>query len=150
MAKRLTTYEQVRLQIVGYRLLQSKISEVLSVYSLNSSQWIILGRLSEHPDGLRITAIAEFLAVEIPLVTVLLQDLESLSLVTLGRDPLDGRAKVVQLTPQASKLVPTIEAELRSHIRPLIKNVPAAELDQYYKVLQTILASRRNNSSKKS
>lgn len=149
MVKRLTTYEQVRLQIVGYRLLQSRVAEVLSVYSLNASQWIILGKLSEHPDGLRVSAIAEFLSVEIPLVTVLLQDLESLALVTLGRDPLDGRAKVVQLTPQASKLVPTIEAELRSHIRPLIKNVPAADLEQYYKVLQNILAGRRGNSNKK-
>jgi hypothetical protein len=65
----LTTYQKARLQVVGYRSIQARVSEVLAGYGINTSQWIILGWLLDNPQGLRITALAEVLDVEVPLIT---------------------------------------------------------------------------------
>ena len=88
---KLTTYQKARLQVVGYRAIQSEVSELLNKYDLNTSQWIILGWLYDNVEGLRITAIAEILEVEVPLITALMQPMERAKLVSLKVDAADRR-----------------------------------------------------------
>jgi DNA-binding MarR family transcriptional regulator len=130
------TYHKARLQVVGYRSIQARVNELLNGYALNTSQWIILGWLYDNPQGLRISALAEVLDVEVPLVTSLVQPLQAMDLVILRIDPEDRRAKLASLSTAGSKLVPEIEAELAAHLQPFDRSLKPGEMEQYFSALQ--------------
>jgi DNA-binding MarR family transcriptional regulator len=112
---------------------------LLANYGINTSQWIILGWLYDYPEGLRVSALAEVLDVEVPLVTALVQPLEGLGLVSLRADPEDGRAKLVSLTASALKLVPQLEVELTEHLSHFDRALNADEMKQYFDALQQFI-----------
>ncbi len=146
-AKELTTYQKARLQVVGYRAIQAEVSELLTQYELNTSQWIILGWLYDYVDGLRITAIAEILEVEVPLITALIQPLERAGLVMLKIDPSDRRAKLATLSKGGVELVKKLEPALHKHLAVFDNSVKRAEMENYFSTLQNFIyaANRRKN-----
>ena len=131
-----TTYHKARLQVVGYRNIQTRVNAVLSPHSLNTSQWIILGWLYENAGGLRVTELAEVLQVEPPLVTTLLQPLQQSGLIQMRKDEQDGRAKIVTLSVQGQAAVPIIEAQLSDALQQLDNSVTEDMLLTYFAVLQ--------------
>lgn len=133
---RLTTYEKARLQVVGYRAIQNRVNEVLSQYDINTSQWIILGWLFEHPGGLRVTALADILDVETPLATALLQALQDLNTVNIQTDPSDRRARIVTLTGHGQRLVPVVEQALTEHLRIFDRAVQGDAMALYFTALE--------------
>jgi DNA-binding MarR family transcriptional regulator len=135
-ARQLTTYQQARLQVVGYRAIQAEVHSLLDSFGLNTSQWVILGWLYDHPAGLRITALAEILDVETPLITALLQPLVKNRFVTQKTDPSDKRARLASLTEKGVGLVTKLEPQLTTYLERFNKNISQAELDNYFQVLE--------------
>ena len=139
----MSTYENARLQVVGYRAIQNRVNELLSEYDMNTSQWIILGWLYDHPGGLRVTALGEVLEVETPLITALLQPLQARGLVRLNADPTDGRAKLTTLSKKGTQLVPKLEKQLTNHLQHFEASISPAEMRTYFMALEHfILASK--------
>jgi MarR family transcriptional regulator for hemolysin len=135
----LTTYQKARLQVVGYRTIQGHLNKVLEKRHLNTSQWVILGWLRDNPDGLRVTKLAEVLAVETPLITNLVQPLQASLLVDSVADTTDKRAKRLTLTEKGDELVLQIEAELGDHLKFLEDGFKRNELDNYFQTLERIV-----------
>lgn len=132
----LTSYQKARLQVVGYRLIQARVNELLSEHGINTSQWIIMGWLHDHPKGLRVTALAEILNVETPLITSLLQPLHGAGHITLRTDPADKRAKLAQLSGAGSKLVPELERAMLAHLSLYDQALSPAEMSTYFSALE--------------
>ena len=144
---KLTTYQKARLQVVGYRVIQAEVSELLNKHGINTSQWIILGWLYDHVDGMRITAIAEVLEVEVPLITALIQPIEQQGLIMLKTDPTDRRAKLATLTKAGVDLVKKLEPTLHQHLAIFDNSVKKSDMESYFNSLQQFIyaANRRKN-----
>lgn len=145
--KELTTYQKARLQVVGYRAIQSEVHQILRKYDLNTSQWIILGWLYDNVEGLRITAVAEILEVEVPLITALMQPMQQAELVSLKTDPSDRRAKLATLTAKGVNLVKELEPALEKHMAIFDTSIKRSDMDTYFNALQSfIYASNRHKN----
>jgi DNA-binding MarR family transcriptional regulator len=146
-APQLTTYQKARLQVVGYRAIQTEVIELLSQYELNTTQWIILGWLYDNPAGMRITAVAEVLEVEVPLITALMQPLQRNRLISLKPDPTDKRAKLATLTKAGVALVAKLEPAMAAQLAVFDNSIKSSEMDSYFNALQNfIYASNRRKS----
>lgn len=135
----MSTYQKARLQVVGYRAIQSRVTELLSDYGINTSQWVILGWLYDNPNGLRVTALGEILEVETPLITALLQPLQAEELVVLNTDPADGRAKLATLTTEGKQLVPKLEKELTAHLQHFETSIGSRAMADYFAALERFI-----------
>jgi DNA-binding MarR family transcriptional regulator len=142
----LTTYQKARLQVVGYRTVQAHITRVLERRHLNTSQWVILGWLRDNPEGLRVTKLAEVLAVETPLITNLVQPMQASGLVDSVADTQDKRAKRLTLTEKGDELVRHLEVELGDHLKFIEDGFKRQELDAYFTALERFV----QNSSARS
>jgi DNA-binding MarR family transcriptional regulator len=138
-APKLTTYQKARLQVVGYRAIQTEVNELLSQYELNTSQWVILGWLYDNSAGMRITAVAEILEVEVPLITALMQPLQRNKLISLKPDPTDRRAKLATLTKTGVGLVTKLEPAMAAHLSLFDSSIKASEMDSYFNALQSFI-----------
>ncbi len=135
----LTTYQKARLQVVGYRTIQNSVTNVLSQYDINTSQWVILGWLNENLSGMRVTAIAELLVVETPLITALLQPLQAHGLIQVDADPTDKRAKILTLSEEGIEFVGKIESLLSDELSFYEKGFKKDEIDGYFKALERFI-----------
>lgn len=135
----LSTYQKARLQVVGYRAIQSRVTELLSDYGINTSQWVIMGWLYDNPGGLRVTALGEILEVETPLITALLQPLQGEELVELNTDPTDGRAKLATLTTGGKQLVPKLETQLTAHLQHFEASIGTQAMGDYFAALERFI-----------
>jgi DNA-binding MarR family transcriptional regulator len=138
-AAKLTTYQKARLQVVGYRAIQTEVTELLSHYELNTSQWVIIGWLYDNPAGMRITAMAEILEVEVPLITALVQPLQRNKLIQLKTDVSDRRAKLATLTKAGFVLVTKLEPAMAAQLAIFDSNIKSSDLDSYYNALQSFI-----------
>lgn len=136
MARKLTTYQKARLQVVAYRVIQAIVGEVLAPYGLNTSQWVTVGHLSDAPKGLRVSAIADILRVETPLVTALTQSLQARDIITAEVDERDKRAKLLRLTDKGNKLVAEIEPVLASRLDALDTGLTPDDVRAYFTTLE--------------
>lgn len=144
MPEQLTTYQKARLQVVAYRNIQTLATEVLSPYGINTSQWVILGWLHDNPDGMRVTALAEVLQVETPLVTSLIQPLEAVDNVKISVDSLDKRARLLTLTEAGEQLVEKVEKELSERMRLIEKGFRKNSIGSYFAALEKFIDNCRN------
>jgi DNA-binding MarR family transcriptional regulator len=142
----LTTYQKARLQVIGYRAIQARVNEVLNQHGINTSQWIILGWLHEHSEGLRVTALAEVLDVETPLATALLQALQEINLTQVQTDPTDRRARIVRLTTKGQKLVPQLEHSLTTHLRIFDRAIRPEDMAAYFTALEQFMYVSKSES----
>lgn len=139
MEHKLTTYQRARLQVVAYRVVQTIVGEVLAPYDLNTSQWVAIGYLSDAPGGLRVSAIADLLRVETPLVTALMQSLRAQAVITATTDKRDKRAKLLRLTDKGRQLVREIEPVLAERLDTLDAGLTPDDVRVYFAVLQQII-----------
>ena len=136
----LPSYSSGLLQIKAYRQLKSYVNKHLSTYDLSMAEWAILGRLFEVPDGERLATLAEMLAVEPPLVTLLVDGIEARGLVKRAADPDDRRAKRICLTPSGTALVQKVEKHIHGAMQELLADVTSEDLLAYTRVLEEISA----------
>lgn len=137
--KPIFTYASAALQVITHKKLQAKIKSTLRQYNLNTTQWIILGRLHDKREGLRTTDLAKFLQVEVPLVTMVSQSLISRGLIDSIVQAKDRRTKVLSLTDSAYEMLDTIEKRLQKQFEDIMQDVSKAELQAYYKVLRSMM-----------
>lgn len=134
-------YATAALQVISYKKMQTKINEVLKQYGLNTTQWIILGKLREKQAGLRATDLARYMHVEVPLVTMVSQPLVGRGLIESVVQKHDKRTKLLCITDQAQELVRTIEGRLQQQFAGMLKDVSRQELQTYFKVLRSMMSS---------
>lgn len=122
-----------------YRPFTNQLNKQLEQYQLYSSQWAVLRFLVDKgPHSL--VEIANFMSIEKPSVTRLVQKLVDLGYVetVAGKDK---RAKVVQLTPNGQKIVD----EIQEHIKPFLQNALAGVSKQDIEIASRVLASISKN-----
>jgi DNA-binding MarR family transcriptional regulator len=137
----MSSYATAALQVITYKKLQNKINAVLKQYGLNMTQWIILGRLREKKMGLRTTDLAQFIHVEVPLITMVSQPLLGRGLIDSSKTMQDKRAKLLKLTDRAVELMDVVESRLQQQMQGILKDVSSQELNTYLKVLRTMVQS---------
>lgn len=135
------SYASAALQVITYKKLQTKINEILKQYGLNTTQWIILGKLNEKKSGLRATDLARYMHVEVPLVTMVSQPLLGRGLIDSTAQKHDKRTKLLKVTDQAQELMQKIESGLQKQFDDILKDVSQQELQAYFKVLRTMMAN---------
>ena len=138
-SKPLPSYKKTNLQMVAYRHIQTALTSLLSKFQLNTTQWVMLGLMSESATGLRVTDMARALQVEMPLITTTTQSLVRQGLMKTMAHARDKRAKLLMLTPKGKELVGEIEAYVSNNLRQqLEKGVEPEELKLYFKMLQQL------------
>lgn len=133
------TYQVGLLQAKAYRLLKQRTNRILTVFDISTLDWALLGLLAENPGGLRLSAIAEELGVEAPLVTRMIQKLQKKAYVEFKEDPTDSRAKIVGLTRNGAEFVKKTEAHVRKNMKSMLNEIPPADLLAYIAVLRKII-----------
>jgi len=122
-----------------YRPFTNQLNRQLEQYQLYSSQWAVLRFLIDKgPHSL--VEIANFMSIEKPSVTRLVQKLVDLRYVetVAGKDK---RAKVVQLTSYGEKIVD----EIQEHIKPLLEKALAGVSKQDIEIASRVLANISKN-----
>lgn len=137
------TYKSGILQVKAYRILQLHVSQTLEKFGINPTEWSILGLIYTQTDGIRFSSIADILQVERPLITMLVNGLESKGLVERHAHPKDKRAKLLFLTKKGATLVPQIEQKLREVLYKLLAGVSQDDLEAYRRVLEAIIANNQ-------
>ena len=132
------TYKAAILQTTSHKVLRNNVIETLADFDLSPNEWTILGHIF-HNESLRFVDIAQFLQVEPPHITTLIDILQKKKLVQRKDDPTDRRAKRIYLTKKAEDLVPGIEVELSSRMNLLLEGVSADEMSTYFRVLESII-----------
>lgn len=144
----LTTYHIGLAQTKAYRALKRMTNELLEPYGISSVDWALLGLLREQDAGIRSMDLAGLLSVEQPFVTVLLKKLVAAGLVVVENHVDDRRIKLVTLSQKGRDLVPRVEKQLRSGMRPLLSNLSIREILTYSKVIQTIALNGESKAKK--
>lgn len=137
----LYSYTSAALQFITYKKIQMKFNEILKQYGLNTTQWILLGKLSEKQTGLRATDLAKFMHVEVPLVTMVSQPLLARGLLDSTVQPSDKRTKLLMVTDQAQELMQTVERQLQDQFASVLKDISRQDLHAYFKVLRSMMAN---------
>jgi MarR family transcriptional regulator for hemolysin len=135
------TYLISSLQTKAYRLLRTRVYDVLTKYDLTPTYWSMLGIVMQSPDGIRHAEIARELHVKPPLITIMARQLQERGLIRGEQNQFDARAKLLVITPKGKTQVSTIETELRKMLEQLLSGVSDADMTAYHKVLTTIIAN---------
>lgn len=133
------TYQSNLYQVKAARITRDKITPVLSRFQLSTTEWMIIGQIFEHKDGIRLSELAGMLGVEAPLVTNVVDQLVGKTLVEKHPHPRDKRARLLFLSKKGQDLLPEVEGEMQKELQKIIKGVSSEEWESYLKVLQQIV-----------
>lgn len=135
----LPTYHQSVLQTVAYRTIRNRVNKVLAGYDLNTTQWSILGLVHENPSQLRITDLADRLAVKGTLITVLVRSLTKSNYITTTPSATDRRAVSLSITTSGEQLINELEQKLADHLQSLTSGLSDADMATYFRCLQAFI-----------
>jgi MarR family transcriptional regulator for hemolysin len=130
------------LQVQAYRVLRQAVTSDLRQFSLNTTQWFILGQIY-RTGALRPADAASLLAVEPPTITNLSDSLVALGLIDKVASSDDKRAKLLILTPRGELLIPRVEKSLRTVLHKLLQGTPNKDFRAYSRVLETIIRNEQ-------
>lgn len=135
-----STYKAAILQARAYRNLRNFMVRVLKNYDLTSTEWSILGTISDEAKngGIRISQLAKLLDVETSFVTNMAKKLIKRDLATYAYDEDDGRVRLLIATDKAHLKVIEIESKLRKEMRLWLEDVDHKQLAIYINVLGKI------------
>jgi DNA-binding MarR family transcriptional regulator len=94
---------------------------------ISRSEGGILRTLSDGPR--RVTELAELEGLAQPTTTVLINELERRGCVERSRDPEDGRAVLVSLTPEGAGALERYRAQYRALLRERIDAMPEEQIE---------------------
>lgn len=128
-------------------LLDQIVSRALAPHNLHHAQFNALLLLQrESPDGVRPSAIGDFLCVSRPNVTKLLARLHARGLVEERPDPDDGRAVRAFITRTGEHLLEKASESLRCDLSRVVSMIPASDaralqglLDQFRDRVSSVL-----------
>jgi len=131
------TYNAGLLQGKAYRILEFHLSQTLSPYNLSIPEWKLLGQLVDQ-DKLKIGEIADLLDVDPPLVTVLVQMLQSKKMVDRRVDENDRRVNFILPTFKGRDHINALEKDVSRLLKQLLSGISSNELYDYMKVLRML------------
>ena len=134
---KITTYQSGVIQSAAFRNLKKHTDEALSIHSLSTMQWFIIGTiLDADGDGIRITDLARQVGTTLGFLTNAINLLQSRGILMRASHEDDSRAKLVYVSPGYRKTCQKIEEDLRNKLRTtLYAKVTPEELRTYVKVL---------------
>jgi DNA-binding MarR family transcriptional regulator len=100
--------------------LRSAIAPILSRHHLTTTQWIVLNQLSSAGTQ-RVIDLADYMAVEIPTVTMAVRPLTVRELLTSAGRTRDRREKHLEITPAGQHVIGLVDVELsqkQSEVKP--------------------------------
>lgn len=133
-------------EFIGYqvystqRSLARNLELCLAPFGLTTGQYNALNQLEEH-GAMAQKQLAELLKKEPATVARSLERLVQRGLVTRTPDPRDRRANIVEITPEASRLLSEIEPVVTRRQQQIADGISEAELDAFYDVLARIKAN---------
>ncbi|EXF91618.1 MarR family transcriptional regulator [Pseudomonas fluorescens HK44] len=101
---------------------------------------LMIGRLGE---GVRQVTVAQAAGMESPSLVRLLDQLCQAGYVCRGEDPLDRRAKCLNLTDTGRELVQAVEAELVRLRRVVLEGIDPADLEAALRVIRAFEAAEQ-------
>lgn len=134
----LHAYSTGLLQGTAYSRLHSNLTRSLYQFSITIPEWKLLGQVHEH-GKLKLSALAELLSYDPPMVTKLVKQLEKRGLVKREQDRTDERAKIIHITREGNKLIEDAEPVIKTAMAKMLNGVSHEELLTYLKVLTTIV-----------
>lgn len=120
------------------RRLHRGSADALSPLGLSRAQGRLVGILAAGP--LRMTAIADRLAVVPRTVTDLVDGVEAAGLVARRPDPDDRRSTLVTLTPEGSRLIERLRVARQQSAEDVFGRLPAADRAVLLRVLRAMCA----------
>lgn len=144
----ITTYDSGVMQATAHRILTRIMTEYLSQYGLTSTQWFIVGYVSEAGErGVRLNDLMITLDTTMPFITTTVNLLESKGFLHKVSDTSDSRVKIAKLNPSRAATVEKIEAGLREELRIKLYREDAVtrkELSAYISVLYKITQTNKS------
>ena len=123
----------------AYRTLRTYVSSCLEKYQLIPTHWSLIGTVYQRESGITLSDAAVVLGVKLPLVSLMVDYLESKKLIERVANEADGRSKLLIGTKEGARQVAIIEADLTQTLAPLLAGVPADQLRAFKAVLQAII-----------
>ncbi|MEO6513918.1 MAG: MarR family transcriptional regulator [Candidatus Saccharimonadales bacterium] len=133
------SYVSGTIYVTAYRTLRGRIAACLQRYDLTPTTWSLLGIVMQARDGVRLNEAARILSVKAPLVTMLANDLIDRGVISRIPHHIDRRAKLLVMTPKGKAFVKTVERDMDTELKYLLKGVTETDLKAYKKVLDTII-----------
>lgn len=134
-----STYNIGLLQTKTYKVIMGKIAQLLKPFKISNVDWVVLGIIFDHSDGLRSLALAEIMGVEQPFITVLTAKLKKMGFLKIVVDTTDKRAKILHLTKEGRNFVSTTEKMLAQEMEKISAGIAIADAMAYFKVQQSIV-----------
>jgi DNA-binding MarR family transcriptional regulator len=123
----------------AYRLVKTRIYDILEPYGLNPSYWSILAAAVSAPKGISLSRVAKSMHVKAPLITMLSTEIIRLGLMRRVAHPTDKRAKLLIATDKGKALSSEIERKISQEIGALLQGLDADEIGVFQKTLKTII-----------
>ena len=137
------SYQSGLLMAKAFRILKQRTNQALAVYNINSTDWGILGLLSDNPKGLRLSALADEMGVKAPYITRSVSELTQQKLVQVTEDPTDTRARLAVLTPKGKEFVAKVEPELISKLKGVFGKLGKRDVLGYGATLVAIVEGNK-------
>lgn len=132
------TYQESIIQGKAYRLLRARVRDILMKYQVSPAEWSVMGLLLEKKELFQFE-ISEYLSVEPPLVTNMVNAMERKGLIVKKISTADARRKSIVLTPHARKKMPQIEKVLHSEMKEVFGDLGEEKIKVYFEVLEHII-----------
>ena len=138
------TYKAGLLQAKAFRILKSRTNEVLKPFSINATDWGVLGLLIDDKKGMQLRAIAQEVGVKQPYITRSIGTLSKLGYVELKRNETDSRAQNAFITAKGKVFVQATEKDVLKQLKGTFGDISARSLLGYVQTLDSIVSSNTN------
>jgi DNA-binding MarR family transcriptional regulator len=108
----------------------------------------LLQPLSEHPEGLRITQLAEMAGITKQSMTEFVDGLEAAGYLERVADPTDGRARLVRFTRRGWKAAARARERVREVEARWVERVGAARVEALRATLRAIVAGQEDPAAR--
>lgn len=139
------TYHIGLLQTKANKAIMGRTSEILSKVNVSNVDWVAMGTLMDHPNGLRPLELSEILGVEQPFITVVASKLSKRGYVEVFNDTTDKRAKILHITKAGKAFIKSTEKMLAKEMEKISTGITHAEAMTYFKVLKQIVDYSEKN-----
>ena len=135
------TYKAGLLQAKAFRILKYRTNEVLKPFSINSTDWGVLGLLMDAPGGVQLRVIAQEVGVKQPYITRSIATLSALGYVELARSETDARAQNAFITKTGTKFVQSTEKIVLKQLKETFGDISKLSLLGYVQTLDAVVSN---------
>ena len=138
------TYKAGLLQSKAFRILKYRTKEVLKPFSINATDWGVLGLLIDDKKGMQLRVIAQEAGVKQPYITRSIATLSALGYVTLARSQTDARAQIAFITKTGTAFVQSTEKIVLKQLKETFGNTSKLSLLGYVQTLDAIVSNAKD------